>query len=105
MGSTGQSTNAWSQQLGIIGIFDDDRSIWVWRSHEVPSCYHFIILPRETLTHQTHTHWATRPKTSTRGKNALEATHWPQSAPQSPPEPPRGAPSEPNRTPNFPRQR
>lgn len=102
MGSTGQSTNAWSQQLGIIGIFDDDRSIWVWRSHEVPSCYHFIILPRETLTHQTHTHWATRPQDKhTREKRSRGHPL----APERPPEPPRGAPSEPNRTPNFPRQR
>lgn len=70
MGSTGQSTNAWSQQLGIIGIFDDDRSIWVWRSHEVPSCYHFIILPRETLTHQTHTLGHTTQDKHTREKRS-----------------------------------
>lgn len=82
MGSTGQSTNAWSQQLGIIGIFDDDRSIWVWRSHEVPSCYHFIILPRETLTHQTHTHTGPHdPRQAHEGKTLSR----PPTGPRAPP--------------------
>lgn len=96
-----QSTNAWSQQLGIIGIFDDDWSLWVSSTYQYPSCYHlyhFITLPRETLTHKTHQ------STWTHLEHAREKrlSRPPTPAPGMPT---HKAPSEPNRTPNFPRQR
>lgn len=40
VGSTDQPTNAWIQKLGIIGIFDDDRSLWVGGTLML-SLYHF----------------------------------------------------------------
>lgn len=57
----------------------------------VPSRYHFIILPRETLTNQD-IHPA-------RGKKNHTPTTVEEGASGG------GPPSEPNRTPNFPRQR
>lgn len=85
MGSTDRPTNAWIQLLGIIGTFDDDRSLWTRRALTL-SFYHFTPGNLDTPRHPPSTREKKpRPQWRSEGK-------W-------------RAPSEPNRTPNFPRQR
>lgn len=81
VGSTGQptqapaqSTNVRSQQLGIIGTFDDDRTLWVSSATSPHHAINSIILPRKTLTNYK-SRYAHTSTSSSRGRNALEAAH------------------------------